>query len=79
MLEPFNMDGKHKERREMDTAFHFDKTITLSGIISLVGLIITLVVCYNGIAHRMDSMEVKVDLMWKYFVLTASNNSDGKK
>lgn len=44
-----------------------DTNINIGNIISAIGLIIAMISAYNGIASRMDKMEVKVDAMWKAF------------
>lgn len=47
--------------------FKFDKTINAGNLLTVLIVLGTLIGMYNGIIHRMDLMEQKVDLMWSRF------------
>lgn len=44
---------------------HFDGTITLGNVLTIVGMVVGLLGIYNKIAERLIVLEVKVNDLWE--------------
>ena len=54
--------------------WRFDRTINFGNLLTILIMVGALLSMYNGIIHRMDLMQTKVDLMWDRFTIVVKAN-----